>query len=50
VKYTPEYFKVKEKDAANHKLNETKEKTVKEVTDLIDRDEKKIRLKPSAAL
>jgi capsular exopolysaccharide synthesis family protein len=43
VKYTPEYFKVREKDEQIAKLNETKEKTVKDVTELIEREEKKIK-------
>jgi capsular exopolysaccharide synthesis family protein len=43
VKYTPEYYKVKEKDQQISKLKETKEKTEKEVTQLIERDEKKIK-------
>lgn len=43
VKYTPEYFKVKEKDEQIAKLTETKDKTEREVTELIERDEKKIK-------
>ncbi|HEX8286390.1 MAG TPA: polysaccharide biosynthesis tyrosine autokinase [Pyrinomonadaceae bacterium] len=43
VKYTPEYYKVKEKDEQIAKLRETKEKTEKEVTELIDTDERKIK-------
>ncbi|HEX8638572.1 MAG TPA: polysaccharide biosynthesis tyrosine autokinase, partial [Pyrinomonadaceae bacterium] len=43
VKYTPEYYKVQEKDQQIAQLNETKDKTEKEVTELIDRDEKKIK-------
>lgn len=43
VKYTPEYYKVKEKDEQIAKLKETKEKTEKEVTGLIERDEQKIK-------
>lgn len=43
VKYTPEYYKVKEKDEQIAKLKETKEKTEKEVTGLIERDERKIK-------
>jgi capsular exopolysaccharide synthesis family protein len=42
VKYTPEYFKVKEKDEQIAKLKETKEKTEKEVSQIIERDQKKI--------
>ncbi|MCU1288865.1 MAG: Capsular exopolysaccharide family protein, partial [Acidobacteria bacterium] len=43
VKYTAEFPKVKEKEAQIAKLIETKEKTEKEVTQLIERDEKKIK-------
>ena len=45
VKYTSEYYKVKEKDQQIAKLKETKEKTEKEVTGLIERDEKEIKSK-----
>jgi len=43
VKYTPEYYKVKEKEQQIAKLQENREKTEKEVTQLIDTDEKKIK-------
>lgn len=42
VKYTSEYFLVQEKDEQIAKLNEIKEKTEKEVTQIIERDQLKI--------
>lgn len=42
VKYTPEYFKVKEKDEQIAKLKETRAKTEQEVSQIIERDEQKI--------
>jgi uncharacterized protein involved in exopolysaccharide biosynthesis len=42
VKYTPEYFAVKEKDEQIAKLKQTRDKTEKEVTQVIERDQKKI--------
>jgi capsular exopolysaccharide synthesis family protein len=42
VKYTPEYYKVKEKEQRIATLQATKEKTENEVTQIIDRDQKKI--------
>lgn len=42
VKYTPEYFAVKEKEEQINKLKETKEKTEKEVSGIIERDQSKI--------
>ena len=42
VKYTPEYFKVKEIDERIGSMKATKETTEKEVSQLIERDEKKI--------
>ncbi len=42
VKYTPEYFAVKEKEEQIAKLNETKDKTQKEVSDIIEQDQQKI--------
>lgn len=42
VKYTPEYFAVKEKDEQIAKLKQTKDKTEKEVTQIIERDQQKI--------
>lgn len=42
VKYTPEYVLVKEKDEQIAKLKETREKTDKEVSQLIETDQKKI--------
>ncbi len=42
VKYTPEYFAVREKDEQIGKLKETKEKTEKEVSQIIERDQRKI--------
>ena len=43
VKYTPAYYRVKEKEEQIAKLIETREKTETEVTRLIDTDEKKIK-------
>jgi capsular exopolysaccharide synthesis family protein len=43
VKYMPEYPEVKKKEAQIAKLKETRETTQKEVTELIDSDEKKIK-------
>ena len=43
VKYTPEYYKVKEKDQQIAKLQETRGRTEREVSQLIDNDEKKIK-------
>ncbi len=42
VKYTPEYSKVKEKEEKIGSLKATKEKTEREVTSIIERDQKKI--------
>lgn len=42
VKYTPEYFKVKEKDEKIASLQAAKEKADREVGQIIDRDQKKI--------
>ena len=42
VKYMPIYYLVKEKDEQIAKLKETKEKTEKEVTQIIERDQQKI--------
>ena len=42
VKYTPEYFQVREKDEQIAKLTQTKEKTEKEVSQIIERDQQKI--------
>lgn len=42
VKYTPEYFKVKQVDERIASLQATKQKTEKEVTEIIDKDQKKI--------
>ena len=42
VKYTPEYSKVKEVDERITSLKATKEKTEREVSSIIDRDQKKI--------
>lgn len=42
VKYTPEYFAVREKDEQIAKLNETRQKTEKEVSQIIERDQNKI--------
>ncbi len=42
VKYTPEYFAVREKDEQISKLKETREKTEKEVSQIIERDQSKI--------
>ncbi len=42
VKYTPEYFQVKEKDEQIAKLTQTKDKTEKEVSQIIERDQQKI--------
>lgn len=42
VKYTPEYSKVKEKEEKIASLKATKEKTEREVTQIIERDQKKI--------
>lgn len=42
VKYTPEYFLVKTKDEQIGNLKENKEKTEKEVSQIIERDEQKI--------
>lgn len=42
VKYTPEYSKVKEKQQRIVALKETKEKTDREVSQIIERDQKKI--------
>ena len=43
VKYTPEYFLVKTKDEQIAKLKETKERTEKEASQIIERDEQKIK-------
>ena len=43
VKYTPEYFLVKAKDEQITKLKETKERTEKEASEIIERDEQKIK-------
>jgi len=43
VKYTPEYFKVKQVDERIASLNTAKDQTEKEVSSIIDKDEKKIR-------
>jgi capsular exopolysaccharide synthesis family protein len=45
VKYTPEYWKVKEVDQKMASLNSIKEKTENEVTKIIDKDEKEIEQK-----
>ena len=42
VKYTPEYFKVKQAEERIGSLQSTKDQTQKEVTSIIDRDQKKI--------
>ncbi|HEX6125663.1 MAG TPA: polysaccharide biosynthesis tyrosine autokinase [Pyrinomonadaceae bacterium] len=42
VKYTPEYSKVKEVEERISSLNATKEKTEREVSSIIERDQKKI--------
>jgi len=42
VKYTSEYFQVREKDEQITKLTQIKEKTEKEVTQIIERDQQKI--------
>jgi len=42
VKYTPEYFKVKQVEERIGSLNATKQQTEKEVTGIIERDQKKI--------
>lgn len=42
VKYTPEYFKVKQAEEKILSLKATKDKTEKEVTQIIDRDDKKL--------
>ena len=42
VKYTPEYFKVKQVDERVAALQTTKEQTEKEVTAIIEKDQKKI--------
>ena len=42
VKYTPEYSKVKEVDERINSLRATKEKTEREVSTIIERDQKKI--------
>lgn len=42
VKYTPEYFKVKQTEEKIASLKTNKEKTEKEVSQIIDRDQKKI--------
>ncbi|MCD9186414.1 MAG: polysaccharide biosynthesis tyrosine autokinase [Pyrinomonadaceae bacterium] len=42
VKYTPEYFKVKQAEEKIASLKTTKDKTEKEVTQIIDRDDKKL--------
>lgn len=42
VKYTPEYFKVKQAEQKIETLTATKEKTEKEVSQMIERDDKKI--------
>jgi polysaccharide biosynthesis transport protein len=42
VKYTPEYFKVKQVDERIGSLQATKSKTEKEVSEIIDKDQKKI--------
>ncbi|MCY7346341.1 MAG: polysaccharide biosynthesis tyrosine autokinase [Pyrinomonadaceae bacterium] len=42
VTYTDEYFKIKEKDEQIAKLKETKERTEKEVTQIIEREQQKI--------
>ena len=42
VKYTPEYFAVKEKEEQIAKLKETKNRTEKEVSQIIERDQQKI--------
>lgn len=42
VKYTPEYFKVKQVEQKIDSLKVTKERTEKEVSQIIDRDDKKI--------
>ena len=42
VKYTSEYFAVKEKEEQISKLKEEKEKTEKEVSQIIERDQQKI--------
>lgn len=42
VKYTPEYYMVKQKDEQIANLKDTKDKTESEVTQLIESDEKKI--------
>ena len=42
VKYTSEYFLIKQKDEQIAKLKETKEQTEKEVSQIIERDQQKI--------
>lgn len=42
VKYTPEYFKVKQVEERIATLKETRDQTEREVTQIIDRDQKKI--------
>lgn len=42
VRYTPEYFKVKQAEEKISSLKATKDKTEKEVTQIIDRDDKKL--------
>ena len=42
MKYTSEYFAVKEKEEQISKLKEEKEKTEKEVSQIIERDQQKI--------
>lgn len=42
VKYTPEYFSVREKDEQISKLKETKQQTEADVTQVIERDQQKI--------
>ncbi|MFN6964555.1 MAG: GumC family protein [Pyrinomonadaceae bacterium] len=42
VKYTPEYFKVRQVEERINSLNATKQQTEKEVSSIIERDQKKI--------